>query len=151
MDDLRRLRERLAASDVSGQRPTPATLAYLLHQSRPESYASATQASGEEPLSLVAAETACLYLAGLLSGEEFLGAIELLMEEEREEWAVERHSPTPVAVYRSPRRRRDDGAASVPTAEPATSEPATSEPSADLGSSADAGSAADPGAAPAHP
>lgn len=88
MLDLRRLDQALRSADENGQVLTPLTLTYLLHQSRPESFADSLDTHEEEPLTVVAAEAACAYLSGLETGQGLPTVPEQLVEEERATWAV---------------------------------------------------------------
>ena len=84
MHDLRRLTDALLAADEAGRTVTPLTLTYLLRQSRPESFAVSTDTDEDEPLIVVAAESACAYLAGLETGAGLVTILEQLAEEGRQ-------------------------------------------------------------------
>ena len=89
MQGLEMLEKRLSSFSRCGERPSAGTLAYLLHESRPESFADSVEAlDREEVLTIVAAEAACLYLAGMSTAAELMTVLKLLAEEEASEWAV---------------------------------------------------------------
>ena len=86
--DLRFLAASLAEFEDRGERPSPATLAYLLHQARPESMVDVAEIVDDEPCSLVGAEAACVYLAGQVDGAWFLATLEFLIDEEGDTWVI---------------------------------------------------------------